>query len=238
MKKRVLSLFLAFAMILGLMPAVTAAETVKIGTAEALFDFADRVNGTGDYSVPEPDLSAVLTGDITVAEEWVPIVLKAAPYAGIFDGGGYSITLSNGITYRGTNERYGLFGTVSGTIQNLTVKGSIDFSNQAGNVGGIAGYLNGGKVQACLNEASIAGKNNVGGIVGNTESVPGTLNGRQRRGIIVRIRLIGIGTGINAVFTGSRTWRLGKKLIYFRFGERNGRVSADNTRKSFNHHIR
>ena len=166
MKKRVLSLFLAFAMILGLMPAVTAAETVKIGTAEALFDFADRVNGTGDYSVPEPDLSAVLTGDITVAEEWVPIGLKAAPYAGIFDGGGYSITLSNGITYRGTNERYGPFGTVSGTIQNLTVKGSIDFSNQAGNVGGIAGYLNGGKVQACLNEASIAGKNNVGGIVG------------------------------------------------------------------------
>ena len=77
-----------------------------------------------------------------------------------------------------------------------------------------------------------------GGIVGNTESVPGTLNGRQRRGIIVRIRLGGIGTGINAVFTGSRTWRLGKKLINFRFGERNGRVSADSTRKSLNHHIR
>lgn len=169
MKKRVLSLFLAFAMILGLMPAVTAAETVKIGTAEALLDFADRVNGTGDYSVPEPDLSAVLTGDITVAEEWVPIGLKAAPYAGIFDGKGFTITITGSIKYTNTTERYGLFNTVSGTIQNLKVAGTVDLGGNAGNVGGVAGYLDtGGTIQYCLNTATISGKNNIGGIVGTS----------------------------------------------------------------------
>lgn len=167
MKKKVLSLLLAFTMVLGLLPdTAMASETVKIGTAEALLDFADRVNGTGDYSVPEPDLSAVLTGDITVAEEWVPIGLKAAPYAGIFDGKGFTITITGSIKYTNTTERYGLFNTVSGTIQNLKVAGTVDLGGNAGNVGGVAGYLNGGNVQACLNEASIAGKNNVGGIVG------------------------------------------------------------------------
>ena len=58
-----------------------------------------------------------------------------------------------------------------------------------------------------------------GGIVGNSESIPGTLNGRQRRGIIVRIRLIGIGTGIDAVFTGRSVWHFGKKFIDLSFGK-------------------
>ena len=116
MKKRVFSIFLVFVMVLGMLPGTTlAAETVTIDSEDALFGFAQRVNSG------EAALDAVLTEDITVTKAWSPIGLKGEPYAGTFHGGGHMITLSGGITFTTTSERYGLFDTVTGTIQDLSL---------------------------------------------------------------------------------------------------------------------
>ena len=177
MKKRVFSIFLVFVMVLGMLPGTTlAAETVTIDSEDALFGFAQRVNSG------EAALDAVLTEDITVTKAWSPIGLKGEPYAGTFHGGGHMITLSGGITFTTTSERYGLFDTVTGTIQDLTVAGTVDLGTQAGNVGGIAGYLEAsGTVKNCINIAAVSGKNNIGGIVGMSK---GTVTQCGNRGAV------------------------------------------------------
>lgn len=178
MKKRLCSLLLFFCMVLSLLPTQAfAVETVQIASESDLTAFAQRVNSG------ENTLDAVVTADITIAQAWTPMGTKAVPYQGTFNGGGYTITLQGGMTFIGTMERYGLFNTVSGTIRNLTVAGTVDLGTKAGNVGGIAGFLeSGGVVKNCLNTASVSGKNNIGGIVGMSK---GTVSGCANRGAII-----------------------------------------------------
>lgn len=157
MKKRIASLLLVVVMVMSLFPATAfAAETVSIGNETELFTFAARVNDG------ESDLNAVLTDDITVNSAWTPIGLKTPSYSGTFDGRGHMITINGDI---GASDYYGLFNTVSGTIQDVTVAGTISVS--AGNVGGIAGRLEKiGTITGCINEANVTGTLNAGGIAG------------------------------------------------------------------------
>lgn len=100
MKKRLLALFLAFVMILGLMPvsAFAAGET-EIGNQSEL-----AAMGSGG--------SYILTQDITL-ENWSTMDL---PNGTTFNGNGHTITLTGS----------SLFGSMEGTVTNLILKGSVE----------------------------------------------------------------------------------------------------------------
>lgn len=155
MKKRALSLLMAFVMVIGLLPATAwAAEAKKISTPE---QFAE-MDANGNY---------ILTEDITVSTPY------AKEFSGTFDGDGYTITLaisSNGANY------VGLFKKLAGgaTIKNVITTGFVTVDTTAKNkdhVGGIAGSVNtySGNIaiEKCQNKASITGGQSVGGILGS-----------------------------------------------------------------------
>ena len=163
MKKRVLSLLMAFVMVVSLLPATvraaetetdelsvtqaaapeaadgtlsgkgTAAEPYLISNAGDLKAFRDKVNGG------ENPACAKLTADINLnGEEWTPIT----SLIGYLDGDGY-------------------------TISNLTMKGG-SYTNT-----GLIGELNGSVINLNLNNVNIEGKFNsydsVGSLVGKIE---------------------------------------------------------------------
>ena len=148
-------------------PAVTADGTYQITSGSELAWLAQEVNA-GRASAA----SAVLCNDIDLGgEEWTPIG-KNGSYAfkGSFDGQGHTVS-GLSITGSATSNK-GLFGYVdSGTIENVTVRGSISLTgNGSGSygAGGIAGQLYGqaGAIRNCRSDVTVHGGQNVGGIVG------------------------------------------------------------------------
>lgn len=154
-------------------------EFVSVFSAEELKEIRDQIN-QGDT-----EINIRLTADIVLnpgtfeetgsyvsqageqAEKWVPIGTDAHPYAGIFDGNGYSVS---GVYVSSSDSDQGFFGeTDSAEIRNLTVRNSLIEGN--GNTGGIAGHAVSSLIENCRNEAFIASSNNMnGGIAGCVES--------------------------------------------------------------------
>ena len=152
----------------------------QIYTADDLKEFAAIVNGTDDTSA-DNDADARLMNDIVLNEkievddngavtnqkelsEWIPIGSDSSRYSGTFNGDGHTIS---GLYIDSSDNDQGLFGYVSGTVQNLTVSGSVNGNNF---VGGIAGQ-NGGRITDCAFSGSVKGSgNNVGGVVGSNNN--------------------------------------------------------------------
>lgn len=142
----------------------------EISSGAELAWFASQVNdGTGK------DYDARLTGDIDLGGElWTPIGNSSfKPYAGVFDGGGYTVSGLNV-----SNEAYaGLFGYVKGTsgdlaeVKNLVVQGSVSGTDKAGGIAGQADYAS---FTNCGSEATVSGKE-AGGIVGRQHSYGGSI---------------------------------------------------------------
>ena len=135
--------------------------TYLIYTAENLKEFAVIVNGTDSISA-DSDADAKLMNNIDLngSEEnpWTPIGNSIDnPYEGTFNGAGHTIS---GL-YINTDDQ-GLFGYVSGTVQNLSVSGTVSGGMF---VGGIAGQ-NLGNVINCAFSGSVSGVSFVGGVVG------------------------------------------------------------------------
>ena len=149
----------------------------QIGSAEDLREFAKLVNNKG-----ETDADAVLTADIDLSEicseekgvSWTPIGSDSHPYTGTFNGNGH--TISGLYLNNSTADDQGLFGYVDseGTVQNLTVSGSVSGKNH---VGGVVGD-NRGSVENCHNTGTVTGTGDyVGGVVGyNFASVENCYN--------------------------------------------------------------
>ena len=107
---------------------------------------------------------------------WEPIC-GGSKFSGFFDGNGYSIIGYQ--IYDATTEYVGLFGYVSGSIENLIVDGTIDMyvTSSTVYVGGVCGYLT-GTIENCQNNVTIYStetvssstyidsKVNIGGVVG------------------------------------------------------------------------
>lgn len=155
MKKRLLSLALAFVLAFSLLPtAAWAAEAEKISTPE---QFAG-MDADGNY---------ILTKNITVSTPY------AKDFSGTFDGNGHTITLdisSNGANY------VGLFKKLAGgaAIKNVITTGFVTVNTTANNrnhVGGIAGSVNTYNgdiiIEKCWNKAQIEGGQAIGGILGS-----------------------------------------------------------------------
>ena len=182
----------------------------QIGTGAELAWFAQTVNAgtTG--------ISAVLTADIDLAcYNWTPIGNSTNKLAGSIDGQGHKVcnmTIINTAATTGTG--YGLIGYMNGgSVQNLTVEGTIDLTNSAsvsnGYTGGVIGACSGSvtlnNVHANVDITITRVKGNwarVGGLVGNGGSITitncsnsGDISGYQYVGGIVGYLASGTVTG-------------------------------------------
>ena len=146
---------------------------LEISLPEELATLAFAVNH-GELS-GRKDVTVRLTADIDLTGfRWVPIGFGDSEFAGVFDGCGHTV---RGMTLQKDGPgNYGLFGAVSGTVQNLTVAGEI--RNVTGDphsaVGGIVGELSGGVVKNCAAEFTVDGGGEplglfAGGVAGAAE---------------------------------------------------------------------
>ena len=156
----------------------TANNPYKIFTATQLETFRDLVNDENG----NPAAWAVLMNDIDLKDVcgpelnggssvfWIRIGNSFSnSYSGNFDGDGHTIS---GLTINSSSaNNQGLFGYVGtgGTVQNLTVSGSVSVSDGE-DVGGVVGYNFSGTVTNCAFSGSVSGNNYVGGIVGYNSS--------------------------------------------------------------------
>lgn len=127
-----------------------------ISTMDELEAFRDSVNAGDTYEEKYVQLAANLDLDGKEAKQWTPI----KKFAGTFDGNGHVIS---GLYINGSSSAQGLFGEVTGLVENLTVKGTVTGSSA---VGGLTGKLTGGTVQNCQCYVTVTGSSNVGGLVG------------------------------------------------------------------------
>ncbi len=160
-------------------------------------------------SIANSDKAYVLEADIDLSHEnnWEPI----KGFKGVLEGNGHKI--SNLVMNNFVSD-LGLFDVLEGTVQNLTIenvqitargdagnagavagtnKGTISGVTVKGNVapeyydnvGGLVGYNDGGFILNCVNEATVKGKNNVGGIVGKMSvSANEGITGCQNKGTV------------------------------------------------------
>ena len=92
-------------------------------------------------------------------------------FNGVFNGVNNFGSGSHSITFTAVGtENVGLFGTLTGTVQNLNVTATVTGDNR---VGAIAGRNHGGTINnvVTMHGTTISGNNNVGGIVGYNEYI-------------------------------------------------------------------
>ena len=159
MKKRALSLLMAFILIISLLPATArAAETEMQGSGKEADPYL--IKDKADLAKVSNDLTAhyKLTENIGTETDPVTTAIDGS-FSGTFDGNGHTITLK--IT-EGSN--IGLFSKIAagGTVKNVITTGSVTGNNC---VGGIAGVCE-GTIEKCGNMAEVTGTKNVGGITG------------------------------------------------------------------------
>lgn len=195
-KKKILSLAMSAAMVTSLFAGMTisASATETVSTQAQLAAMT-----SGNY---------VLGANITIdASTWTPI----SNFTGTFDGdsSNYKITW-DGDTVTG-QDRYGIFGTSSGTIQDLKVEGSVTVTGNYKYVSPIVGY-NSGSISGVTNTAAITAVNSsyVGGIAGFnngcydsngnvvSSGVTGSISGSANYGEIDGYTIVGGITGENS----------------------------------------
>lgn len=153
--------------------------TLPISTAKELIDFAHAINKL--HNEQQRDLAVTLTSDIDLTGvEWTPIGNEDIPFYGTFDGAGH--TISGLHIDKNEGGCYGLFGACVGTIENLTVIGSITCvaADVHSAVGGIAGLVVGGHISNCTADLTIDSNRlslgmYAGGVVGQIKE--GTIRG-------------------------------------------------------------
>ena len=197
MKKRFLALLLVLTLLVGLMPAALAADTVdvaalpeyaadadistgaayKISTEESLRAFAAAVkadDGNGTYNLS--GVSFYLANDIALTGAWTPVGNGVSAvkdfFAGTFDGCGHTIS---GLNVQGQ----GLFAAINqAAIRNLNVSGTVN--STVSYVGGIVGKVQAGTIENCSFSGSVSSSKSkayVGGIAGGLNSANVTISG-------------------------------------------------------------
>lgn len=223
MKRKISVITMALIMVISCLVTAFAAESdLVISTAEELDAFAAAVNA-GDSFLGK---TVMLANDIAVSGDFAPIGTKDAPFSGKFDGNGKTVSgMYTECDYAG------FFGYTDGAeISDLTVSGDFSANKYAGAVtayavdtviencicdsgvyaysyaGGIAGYIESGKIsdcthtdfaavsgyteatggiagfsgadiENCVNKAAMSGAKNVGGIAGEaTGNITGCEN--------------------------------------------------------------
>lgn len=140
--------------------------------SDELVGLALLVNGMLGVNENFKDWTLSLERDIDLAGvNWIPIGQRNN-FAGTFNGNNHAIT---GLSVVVATGYAGLFGNLTGTVQNLQVEGSVTASGKVRAVGGIVGYSAGGTVQNCLSKVNILAPQvnyPVGGVVGKSSNKP------------------------------------------------------------------
>ncbi len=105
--------------------------------------------------------------DLAGYKDWIPVGTSNIPFAGSFDGGGY--TISNLVINKPDMQEMGLFGfyhpdTEGDSIKNLTLT-NVKI-NARDYIGAISGYVERGTIYNCHASGSVTGRSHVAGIVG------------------------------------------------------------------------
>ena len=104
--------------------------------------------------------------DENPSQGWQPIGTSSSPFKGILDGNEKNI--SGLWINREFSDYVGFFGTLNGTVKNLTLKGSkVKGRNQ---VGFLSGSANNCTVENCKFEGSSEGVSNIGGCIGTSNT--------------------------------------------------------------------
>jgi|GEM_PF-6365206 hypothetical protein len=140
----------------------TGDSLYKISSADQLAGLAQLVNEGNNFSGKTITLTENI--DLGAYAEWTPIGTTTNAFAGVFDGGGN--TISN-LKIDSQVESIGLFGKVSGTIQNFTLDGAT--INGRDRVGGASGslYPSGKIINVTVKNITINAKHFAGGIAGH-----------------------------------------------------------------------
>ena len=198
MKKRFLALLLVLTLLVGLMPAALAADTVdvsalpeytagadtsagavyKISTEESLRAFAAAVKadgGKGTYNLS--GVSFYLANDVALTGTWTPVgngILAVKDFfAGTFDGCGHTIS---GLNVQSSTANQGLFAAINqATIRSLNVSGVVSCGTK-NYIGGIVGKVQTGTIENCSFSGSVTG-GYTGGIAGGLNSNNVTISG-------------------------------------------------------------
>lgn len=164
--KKILTFFLVVSVLTVLL--VMGASALEIKTADEFIAFAQDSSKWKE--------TVVLSEDIDLSDRVVqPIGSVEKPFTGTFDGKGHTVKLN----IASMNAFVGLFGVAkNATIRNLTIEGSVmsaftakSAESKSGDnyvtTGGIVGLaLEGVTVENCVNNATVSGPCNVGGIIG------------------------------------------------------------------------
>lgn len=145
-----------------------------INTAEEFIEFTK--NATLDTYFNNK--TVVLGRDIDLSGQ---TNIQVPTFNGTFDGKGYTI---KGVQIDNSGSNQGLFRYLQedGIIKNLKVSGKVTPSGSQSVVGGIVGN-NKGTIKYCYFEGDVAGKSNIGGIVGINEA-SGNILSCQSEGMI------------------------------------------------------
>ena len=109
------------------------------------------------------DFAAMTDGEYKLTED-ITLTGTLASFSGTLDGNGHTVTVSAPV-----------FGTLSGTVKNLTIEGEI-VSDATGAVGALASTVSGNlTLENVTNKASVtaSGANNVGGLIGEVKGSSG-----------------------------------------------------------------
>ena len=151
-------------------------DVYQIASGAELAWFAKKINESTGAT-----LKAILIKDVDLGDQlWTPIGDKLrSEFKGEFDGNGKTVS---GLKIETDQPDWALFGHVtSGTVKNLTVKGSVKSTSTntisnggtAGIIGSIAGKKNQpALIENCVSYVDVTGGTNVGGVVGMAAGYP------------------------------------------------------------------
>ena len=143
----------------------TESDPYRISNPFQLSELRNFLNHYGVYFklMMDIDLEEYLE-DENPSQGWLPVGASSAPFEGILDGNGK--TISGLWINRGNTDYVGFFGyTERATIKNLTLKGSSIKGKS--NVGLLVGYASSTTISDCIcNSSNISGSSYVGGCLG------------------------------------------------------------------------
>lgn len=147
-----------------------------------------RKYGSLDGSESNAQWSFYLTGDIDCSSKSVELASFINEFQDKLDGRGY--TLKN-ITLKSTNETgAGLFGTLSGTVENLHIENITVVDENENSIGSLASVISGGTVSNCtVRNINLIGKGFAGALTGEMTggtaescTFTGTVAGKRNTG--------------------------------------------------------
>lgn len=154
MQKKMTSLRTSFALASALFASTAAfAQTVSVSNEAEL-----------KTALSNTSADIVLTQDITLSGEWIPIGTKEAPYMGTFDGKGHAI---KGLTITTKADNLGFFSFIgsNATVKNVSFTGAKVLGNKQAAI--VAGQAENATISNVYVSGYVTGCDHVGTIVGD-----------------------------------------------------------------------